>query len=352
LRAGYIELEKEIDSSVARVLDSGWYILGPEVEEFESNFSKYSEAKHCVGVANGLDALHLALRALGIGPGDEVIVPSNTFIATWLAVTECGATPVPVQPNLDTHNIDPFSIEALITKRTKAIIAVHLYGQSADLHPILEVSRKFGLKLIEDAAQAHGATYREKKIGSHGDVVCWSFYPGKNLGAMGDGGAITLNDDDLANKLRTLRNYGSQTKYVHEVRGFNSRLDPIQAAILNVKLKYLDQWNSRRKVIADFYLEKISNPEVVLPLVPNFTQPSWHLFVIRSKGRIALQKKLESFGVATLIHYPVPPSRQLAYQGSPNCAIADQLAGEVLSLPIGPHMSMEDAMSVVDAVNA
>ncbi len=239
LRGAYLELQQEIDEAVARVLDSGWYILGPEVEAFESEFANFCGAKHAVGVADGLDALHLALRAMDVGPGDEVIVPSNTYIATWLAVSQCGAIPVPVEPVEATYNIDPALIEAAITSRTKVVLPVHLYGQPADLDPIISIAKRNGLRVLEDAAQAHGARYKGQRIGAHGDAVAWSFYPGKNLGALGDGGAVTTSDAEVADRIRVLRNYGSSVKYVNEVKGYNSRLDPIQAAVLRVKLTFL-----------------------------------------------------------------------------------------------------------------
>jgi dTDP-4-amino-4,6-dideoxygalactose transaminase len=276
LKAGYTELQPEIDAAIKRVLESGWYILGEEVNIFEQEYAAYCEAKHCVGVANGLDALHLALLALGVGAGDEVIVPSNTYIATWLAVSQCGATPVPVEPDAATYNIDPARIEAVITPRTKVILPVHLYGQPADMDPILSIARKHGLKVLEDGAQAHGARYKGKKVGAHGDVVAWSFYPGKNLGAYGDGGAITTDDAEIAERIRVLRNYGSSVKYVNEVKGFNSRLDPLQAAALRVKLKKLDEWNKRRTVVAQRYQTELADAGLSLPFVPVWAEPAWH----------------------------------------------------------------------------
>src|SRR5690606_14806142 len=249
-------------------------ILGPEVEAFEAEYAAYCQASHAVGVANGLDALHLALRAMGVGPGDEVIVPSNTYIATWLAVSQCGATPVPVEPVDATFNIDPARIEAAITSATRVILPVHLYGQPADLDPILAIARKHGLRVLEDAAQAHGARYKGRRIGAHGDAVAWSFYPGKNLGALGDGGAVTTNDPELADRIRVLRNYGSRLKYVNEVQGFNSRLDPIQAAVLRVKLAHLDDWNARRGSIAALYLSGLGECGLMLPQVPAFADPA------------------------------------------------------------------------------
>lgn len=354
LREVYLELKGEINDAVMRVLDSGWYILGPEVDAFEAEFAAYCEASHAIGVANGLDALHLALRAMDVGPGDEVIVPSNTYIATWLAVSQCGATPVPVEPLEATHNINPALIEATITPCTKVILPVHLYGQPADMEPILAIARKHGLRVLEDAAQAHGARYKGKRIGGHGDAVAWSFYPGKNLGALGDGGAVTTNDGELAERLRVLRNYGSRQKYVNEVQGFNSRLDPVQAAVLRVKLRHLDEWNARRAGIAGLYLEGLRNHGITLPQVPDWAEPAWHLFVIRHPQRDRLQGLLGEVGISTLIHYPIPPHRQQAYAdaGFPAAAfpLASHLADEVLSLPIGPHLSEPESARVVHEV--
>lgn len=343
--AAYKELKTEIDAAIARVLDSGLYILGPEVEAFEQEWAQYCEAKHAIGVANGLDALHLALLAMDVGPGDEVIVPSNTYIATWLAVSQCGATPVPVEPIEATYNINPELIEAAITPRTKVILPVHLYGQPADLDPILAIARKHGLRVLEDAAQAHGARYKGRRIGAHGDAVAWSFYPGKNLGALGDGGAVTTNDPEIADRIRVLRNYGSRVKYVNEVKGFNSRLDPIQAGVLRVKLLALDEWNDRRKVIARKYLEGLAGSRVVLPKVPEWADPVWHLFVIRHQERDGLMKRLTESGVGTMIHYPIPPHLQEAYAeivfevGA--FPLAERMAAEVVSLPIGGQMAAE-----------
>ena len=355
LGAAYVELKSEIDEAIARVVSTGPYILGPEVEAFEQAFARYTDSPYAIGVANGLDALQLALKALDIGPGDEVIVPSHTFIATWLAVSQVGATLVPVEPMATTCNIDPNAIEAAITPRTKAIIAVHLYGQPADLDPILALAAAHGLRVIEDAAQAHGARYKGQRIGSHGDLVAWSFYPGKNLGALGDGGAVTTRNPELANRVSMLRNYGSRIKYVHQIQGSNSRLDSIQAAVLSVKLKHLDAWNQRRSAIADLYLRSIRHPEITLPQVPDWASPVWHLFVIRHPRRDDLARELQAAGVQTLIHYPVPPHRQGAYAalaGSRALPIADELAGSVLSLPMGAHLSLAQAMVVAERVNA
>jgi dTDP-4-amino-4,6-dideoxygalactose transaminase len=356
LKSATEELRGEINEAVGRVVSSGWYIGGEEVERFEAGFGAYCGAAHCVGVGNGLDALHLALLAMDIGPGDEVIVPSNTFIATWLAVSMAGATPVPVEPDPATHNIDPARIEAALTRRTRAIIPTHLYGQPADLDPILALARGHGLKVIEDAAQAHGARYRGRPLGGHGDAVAWSFYPGKNLGALGDAGAVTTNDAALAARIRTIANYGSRAKYVHEVSGVNSRLDPIQAAVLGVKLRHLDEWNERRRRIAARYLDALHGTGLGLPAVPNWAEPVWHLFVIRTQDRARFQAALGAAGVHTQIHYPTPPHLQGAYAdmglGAGSFPIAERLAGAVISLPIGPHLGEEQVGAVIAAVRA
>ena len=352
--AAYRELKPEIDAAVARVLESGWYILGPEVEAFEAEYAAYCGAAHAVGVANGLDALVLSLRALGVGEGDEVIVPSHTFIATWLAVSAVGAVPVPVEPDPGTWNIDPDRIEAAVSARTRAILPVHLYGQPADLDPIMDIARAHGLAVIEDAAQAHGASYKGRRIGAHGDAVCWSFYPGKNLGALGDAGAVTTNRADVADRIALLRNYGAREKYLNEERGLNSRLDPIQAAVLRVKLARLDDWNLRRRAIAARYIEALGGTGLVLPHVPDWADPVWHLFVVRSKRRDVLRAQLDAAGVQTLIHYPVAPFDQRAYahlqRDAERCPIARSLSREVLSLPIGPQMASDDVDGVIAGV--
>lgn len=352
--ATYQELKPQLDAAVARVLEGGWYILGRELAAFEQEFAAYIGVKHCIGVANGLDALHLSLRAAGIGPGDEVIVPSNTYIATWLAVSQTGATPVPVEPDERTYNLDPERVEAAITARTKAVCPVHLYGQPADMDAINDVARRHGLFVLEDAAQAQGARDKGRRVGSLGHAAGWSFYPGKNLGAFGDAGAITTNDDDLADKLRTLRNYGSRQKYVNEVQGYNSRLDDLQAAVLRVKLRALDEWNERRREHAAFYLQALQETSLVLPFVRPDTEPVWHLFVVRSPERDALRAALEARGVQTLIHYPIPPHLQSAYQdlGLRRGAlpISERLHDEVLSLPMGPHLSTAQAARVAEVV--
>jgi dTDP-4-amino-4,6-dideoxygalactose transaminase len=291
---------------------------------------------------------------MDVGPGDEVIVPSNTYIATWLAVSYAGARPVPVEPHESTYNLDPAAIEAAITPRTKIILPVHLYGQPADLDPILDIAGRHGLRVLEDAAQAHGARYKGQRIGGHGDAVAWSFYPGKNLGAMGDGGAVTTNDDTIAERIRVLRNYGSSVKYVNEVQGYNSRLDPLQAAVLRVKLQYLDEWNARRSVIADRYLQGLAGAGLILPSVPDWADPVWHVFVVRYLYRDAVQKRLADEGIGSLIHYPIPPHKQQAYADTPpaegHYPIASQLADEVLSLPMGPHTASAEVEHVIEVL--
>ncbi|HMO28616.1 DegT/DnrJ/EryC1/StrS family aminotransferase [Enterovirga sp.] len=341
-------------AALDRVLESGWFVLGSETEAFERDFAAYCGADHAIGVANGLDALHLVLRAWDIGPGDEVIVPSNTFVATWLAVSQAGATPVAVEPDPATHNIDPERIAAAITPRTKAIVPVHLYGQTADMEPILALAEARGLKVLEDAAQAHGARYRGRPAGSLGHAAAFSFYPGKNLGALGDGGAITTNDARLAERLRLLRNYGSQVKYRHEERGYNSRLDELQSAFLRHKLASLDEDNASRRAIASAYLAGLAATGWGLPSVPNWAEPVWHLFVVRVARRDEVQAALREAGVQTLIHYPVPPHEQAAYRDMPGVApqpLASRLAGEVLSLPMTPHMPQADIEAVIRACN-
>jgi len=347
----YQELKPELDAAIQRVMNSGWYILGEEVEAFEAEFADYCGVEFCVGVANGLDALQLILRAYGIGPGDEVVVPSHTFIATWLAVTYAGAKPVPVEPPDDTtYTISPHLIEAAISPRTRAIMPVHLYGCPADMTPIMRIAARHGLKVIEDAAQAHGARYLGRRVGNLGDAAAFSFYPGKNLGAFGDGGAITTNDAKLAGRLRSLRNYGSSAKYVHDMQGLNSRLDPLQAAMLRVKLRKLDEWNARRLALAKCYLERLAGTRVTIPEIPAGFESVFHLFVIRTVRRDLLQASLREAGIETLIHYPIPPHRQGAYSCIQGQAfpVVERLAGEVLSLPIGPHLSIDDVDEVVD----
>jgi len=348
------ETRVELDEALGRVLASGWYILGPEVDAFEREFAAYIGTDHCVGVGNGLDAIELALRALGVGAGDEVIVPANTYIATWLAVTRLGARVVPVEPSLETYNLEPDRVEAAITPRTRAIVAVHLYGQPADIEPLRTIASVRGVRLVEDAAQAHGATYRAQHVGGLGDAAAWSFYPTKNLGALGDGGAVTTNDPDVAARVRALRNYGSRTKYVNEFLGVNSRLDEMQASVLRVKLPLLDDWNRRRRRVAARYLDGLRGTALRLPVTAPAVDPVWHLFVVRSDQRDRLQEHLTKSGVQTLIHYPIPPHRQVAYLdlGYPVGAfpIAEQIHRECLSLPIGPHLNDDQVGHVISAV--
>jgi len=347
LKPTYLELKDEFDAAYHRVMDSGWYLLGKELEALETEFAKYCQVRHCVLVGNGLEALHLILRAMDIGPGDEVIVPGHTFIATWLAVSEAGALPVPVDVDQDTCCLDPNKLEAAITPRTKAIMPVHLYGQCAAMKPILEIGAKYNLKVIEDAAQAQGAKYCGKPAGSLGDAAGFSFYPGKNLGAFGDAGAVTSNDDEIALRVRKLRNYGSVVKYQHECKGFNSRVDELRCAMLRVKLTRLDEWNQRRKEFAALYLDGLAaaGAELKLPVVSPENEMIWHLFVVQHPQRDLLQKKLADAGIGSLIHYPIPPHRSQAYANEPSAKadlpVSDQLADTVLSLPMGPHLNKE-----------
>jgi dTDP-4-amino-4,6-dideoxygalactose transaminase len=356
LKSPHVELREQLQDAFNRVLDSGWFILGSELEQFEAEYARYCGAQHCIGVGNGLEALHLILRAYGIAEGDEVIVPANTYIATWLAVSYAGATPIAVEPRDNTYNIDPGGIEAAITPRTKAIIAVHLYGQPAEMNAINDIAQRHGLKVIEDAAQSQGAIYEGARSGALGDAAGHSFYPGKNLGALGDGGAITTNDAELADKIRVLRNYGSRIKYLNEVKGYNSRLDEMQAAFLRVKLSKLDEWNARRKEIAKLYLSRLDQSLVVLPEVAEGADPVWHVFVIRSNNRDELQKHLSAHGIGTVIHYPTPPHLQSAYaelnHEAGSFPISEKIHKEILSLPIGPHLSIDEARQVVEVVNA
>lgn len=356
LRDAYIELRDKIDESVLSVFDSGSYILGATVEKFERSFADYCGAQHCIGVGNGLDALKIALLAHNIGVGDEVIVPAHTFIATWLAVEDIGATVIPVDVDPVSLNISPHKIICAITERTKAIIPVHLYGRPCDIEAINEIAANYDLIVIEDAAQAHGAKLHEKRIGGHGNTCCWSFYPGKNLGALGDGGAITFHTRETFEHALKLRNYGSSERYKHDVIGINSRLDPVQAAILSVKLEVLDEWNNRRSSIAELYRTKIFHPEIVLPKVEIHSIPSWHLFVVQTKKRDDLQAHLSNCGIQTLIHYPTPITKQLAFKtydySKFDIAISTSVNDKLLSLPIGPHLEYEKALKVIEAVNS
>jgi dTDP-4-amino-4,6-dideoxygalactose transaminase len=355
LQAAYLELQAELDAACRRVMASGWYILGQEVEAFESEFAAYCGVRHCIGVSNGLDALELILRGYGIGAGDEVIVPANTFIATWLAVSRAGAIPVPVEPNESTHTIEVEHVEKAISSRTRAVMPVHLYGQPADMQPICDVAHRHGLKVIEDAAQAHGARYRGQRAGGLGDAAGFSFYPGKNLGALGDGGAVVTNDDGLAAQIRLLRNYGSRVKYYNEIKGCNARLDALQAAVLRVKLGRLDEWNLQRRRVAEGYLKALSRmPQLVLPQVPDDVEPSWHLFVVRHPRRDELQRHLSGAGIETLIHYPVPPHLSPAYSDLSyvrgDYPKTERIADSLLSLPIGPHLGTDLQNRIITAL--
>ncbi|QFR48660.1 DegT/DnrJ/EryC1/StrS family aminotransferase [Sulfurimonas lithotrophica] len=347
----------ELVEACARVIDSGWYIQGNECKEFESNFANYCGSKYAVGVANGLDALILILRAykeMGImSDGDEVIVPSNTYIASILAITQNSLVPILVEPDINTYLIDANKIEKKITPKTKAIMPVHLYGQTCEMDKINSIAKKYNLKVIEDSAQAHGAYFKDNRAGNLGDASGFSFYPGKNLGALGDGGIVTTSDKELAETVRALGNYGSHKKYENLYKGINSRLDEMQAAMLGVKLKYLDNEIKNRKEIAMYYLENIKNSSIVLPTVRKEDNHVWHVFVIRSSDRTKLQKHLLKYDIQTLIHYPIPPHKQEAYSEWSNeqYPISEQIHDEVLSLPISGVQTMEDTKKVVDAIN-
>lgn len=346
--------EREFKEQINKVPESGWYILGSNVLNFEMNFANYCNVKYAIGVGNGLEALTLGLKAMEIGPDDEVILPANTYIASLLSVSGVGAKPVLVEPDKQSYNIDPYKIEESITKKTKAIMVVHLYGKACNMDPIIEIARKYNLKIIEDCAQAHGAKYKGKMVGSFGDVAGFSFYPGKNLGALGDGGAVVTNNPMYAEKLKALRNYGSIEKYKHIYKGVNSRLDEIQASILDVKLKYLDSDNNKRRKIAKKYCEGIKNREVVVPFYPeDFESHVWHLFVIKCKNRNILKEYLQGKGIDTLVHYPIPLHKQEAYLDLMNLdlPISESLHSEVLSLPISPVMSMDEVNYVIENIN-
>lgn len=350
------QIREEVDQAVKRVLDSNWFILGEEVEHFEEEYAKFCGVKHCIGVGNGLDALHLILAAYGITAGDEVIVPANTFIATALAVSYCGATPVLVDADAKTNNIDISKIEEKITEKTKAIMAVHLYGHVADMDTIGKIAQKHNLKLIEDAAQAHNGELRGRKVGSLGDAAGFSFYPGKNLGAFGDAGAITTNHDELARKLRALRNYGSEKKYDHIYTGFNSRLDEMQAAILRVKLRHLKEWTGKRQEIAQYYLQRVRNPKIQLPEEPVREEHVWHVFPVFTEYRDDFIRYLEEHDVKALIHYPIPVHLQKAYSHlgyqAGDFPVAERLAEREVSIPLWVGMGDMEKRQVVDVLNS
>lgn len=355
LGKSYRSLKTEIDSAILSSIGSGQYIGGKDVSNFESEFADFTGSSECIGVGNGLDALVLALTALGIGPGDEVIVPSHTFIATWLAVTRVGATIVPVEVDQRTYCLSPELIESAISDRTKAIVPVHLYGHPANVIEISHIAKKHNLFVIEDAAQAHGASIQGKRIGSHSDIVAWSFYPGKNLGALGDGGAITTNSERLAEEVRALRNYGSEIKYHNRLLGFNSRLDPLQAAVLSIKLKHLESWNESRNKLAIRYIERLSSVDgITLPSLPDNGVHAWHLFVIRVQNREFIQSELKSRGIETLVHYPVAAFNQECYAPlnikDSDFPLSSELSRTVLSLPLDPHMTLTDVDLVCDVL--
>lgn len=349
------EIYDELMKDFQRVLDSNWFIDGREDRKFEKQFASYSGRKYCIGCGNGLDSIMLSLKALNISEGDEVIVPSNTFIATALAVSYTGAVPVFVEPRLDTYNINPELIEEKITEKTRAIIPVHLYGQPAEMDAIMSIARKYGLSIVEDCAQAHGAAYKGKKTGQFGDAGAFSFYPGKNLGALGDAGAVVTDDEALAEKIRALGNYGCIEKYHHIYQGNNSRLDEMQAALLSTKLKHLDRWNKERRKIVGCYLEGIENPEVMLPQVIEDVEHVWHIFAIRCTRRDRLAEYLESKGIATNRHYPIPLHLQKAYEEldilKGAYPIAEEISATELSLPLYYGMQEEEVQYVIDAVN-
>lgn len=356
----FLDLEKinnrfrsEIDDRIKNILDKGWYLQGEENEIFARNFAKFCGTKYCIGVANGLDAINLIIRAYGFKEGDEIIVPSNTYIATILAISENGCTPVLVEPDINTYNINPDLIEEKITSKTKAIIVVHLYGQAVQMDKVWEIAKKYNLKVIEDSAQAHGAVYKNKKVGNLSDASAFSFYPGKNLGCMGDGGCVTTNDEELFKKVKAIANYGSDRKYHHIYKGVNSRLDEIQAAVLDVKLKYLDEDNKKRREISKYYRENISNPKIILPKTYDENSHVWHVFAVRTENRDEFQKYLTDNGIQTIIHYPTPPHKQEAYKEWSNLSypISEEIHRTIISIPISPVMTNDEIEKVVEVVN-
>lgn len=348
-------IREEMNKKFLEVYDSNWFIKGKELEKFEYNIAKYCSSSYAVGCGNGLDALYLSLKAMNIGAGDEVIIPSNTYIATALAVSYAGAKPVFVEPNIETYNIDPNLIEEKITLKTKAIIPVHLYGQTADMDAINIIAKKHSIYVLEDSAQAQGSEYKGRKAGSLGDISGMSLYPGKNLGALGDAGVITTNNYELAKKVSVLGNYGSEKKYHNKYKGNNSRLDELQAGFLNVKLNYLDKWNYERRKIANMYLEGIKNTKIHLPHIPQYSNPIWHVFVVRTEKRDDFQNYLKENGIQTIIHYPIPIYLQPAYEDlgfkKGDYPIAEKIADEIISLPIWPGISDNEVQHVIDKVN-
>lgn len=356
----FLDLEKinnrfrsEIDSRIGKILDKGWYLQGDENETFSSNFANYCGVKHCIGVANGLDALNLIIKAFGFGAGDEIIVPANTYIASILAISQNGCTPILVEPDIGTYNINPNLIEEKITDKTKAIMVVHLYGQAVQMEKIWQLAKKYNLKVIEDSAQAHGAFYQQKRVGNLSDASAFSFYPGKNLGCMGDGGCITTNDDELAAKVKAIANYGSDRKYHHIYKGVNSRLDEIQAAVLDVKLKFLDEDNQRRREISKYYRENIKNSKIILPKTYDEKSHVWHVFVVRTTERDRFQKYLQDNDIQTIIHYPTPPHKQGAYSEWNNLSypITEEIHNTIISIPISPVMTDSEVKKVVEVIN-
>lgn len=345
---------KDFDLKIKEVLDCGWYLQGKENEKFSADFAAYCGTKYALGVANGLDALNLIIKAYGFGKGDEIIVPANTYIATILAVSQNGCTPVLVEPDIKTYNINPDLIEEKINPRTKAILVVHLYGQAVQMEKIWKLAEKYNLKIIEDSAQAHGAVYKGRRTGNLGDASGFSFYPGKNLGALGDAGGVTTNDKELYERVKALANYGSDRKYHHIYKGVNSRLDELQAAFLDIKLKYLDSDNKKRREISKYYRENIKNPKIILPEIYDENAHIWHVFVVRTAERERFQKYLEENGIQTIIHYPTPPHHQGAYQEWKNLSlpITEKIHREVLSLPMSPVLTDEEVQKVVEVVNA
>ena len=356
----FLDLEKinnrfrdEIDLRIKTILDKGWYLQGEENESFTKNFAQYCGTKHCIGVANGLDALNLIIKTFGFGNGDEIIVPANTYIATILAISQNGCTPVLVEPDINTYNINPDLIEEKITEKTKAIMVVHLYGQAVQMEKIWALAKKYNLKVIEDSAQAHGAFCQGRRVGNLSDASAFSFYPGKNLGCLGDGGAVTTNDDNLAAKIKAIANYGSDRKYHHIYKGVNSRLDEIQAAVLDVKLKYLDQDNEKRRKIAKYYRENIKNENIILPATYNETSHVWHVFVVRTNERDRFQRYLQNNDIQTIIHYPTPPHKQGAYSewNDLSLPITEEIHKTIISIPISPVMTEKEIQRIMEVIN-